>query len=369
MPRKTLLLVLLALALVEAGVLATGIFGRHKPELALTRPVVGLQDRAVPDSVRDPTLYLEAASGQTWLSSLIGNVKATLDTTLYELTDPTVTTALVQACQRGVKARVLLDQRLERAANTPAYNQLAAAGPHCAVAWSNLPFEATHQKTFILDGNKAVVLSFDLTPTAYADRGIALLDTDTADLRALQTTFDADFKAIVDDAEPPLPGHNLIWAPTTAQDDLVSFIDDARTTLLVEAEELSAASIVHALAGACHRGVKVTLAMNATSPGDPAVLQELEMAGCSVHTGTQTSNSPHLHANAMVADAGTANAIGYVGSIRFSSASMTQTRDLGLYLHDPSAIAELGTALTAEYIGLPALSTGMPSPHTRPARP
>ena len=355
MPRKPFFAILILLALIEAAVLLTAWLGPHKPDPATQIPAVGLPNKALPQALTTPTLYVEPTAGFTWLYTLVNNTKATLDMTMYELVDPTFSADLVAACQRGVKVRVLLDGSLERTANTPAYNQISSAAPNCTAAWSNPQFGATHQKTLILDGNTAVVMTLNLTSRYYAqDRDMALVDTDTADLTAIQATFDKDFGSTTDNSYEPNAGHNLIWSPTTAQDDLVSLINGAKSTLQIENEELSAPAILTALASACQRGVKVQLAMTDTSPNYHSNYITLEKSGCGVHIGENNNDTLYIHAKAILADLNTPNAIAYVGSINFSNASLTENRELGLYVHDTPTLTQLSTALASDYNQFPA---------------
>ena len=355
MPRKTLFAALFVLALIEAAVLLTGYFSSRKPDRASAIPAVGLPDKALPQVLTTPTLFVEPTAGITWLYTLVNNTKATLDITMYELVDTNFSADLVAACARGVKVRAILDGGLERTANTPAYNQLNASGPNCTAAWSNPQFGATHQKTLILDGNKALVMTLNLTSRYYTqDRDFALLDTDTADLTAIQATFNKDFQSTTDKTYDPNAGHNLIWSPTTAQDDLVSLINGAKATLQVENEELSASAIITALTSACQRGVEVQLAMTDTGTDYHANYTALEKAGCGVHIGAKNSDTLYIHATAILADLNTPTAIAYVGSINFSDASLTQNRELGLYVHDPTLLTQISTAITSDYNQFPA---------------
>ena len=43
-----------------------------------------------------------------------------------------------------------------------------------------------------------------------------------------------------------------------------------------------------------------------------------------------------------------------MGSINFSNASMTENRELGLYVSDPASIQQLQTAMTSDYAQFPA---------------
>ncbi len=365
MPRKTLLILLACLGLLELGVLASGYLNHHRANSATDS-----HSQAVPTSPASSALYIEPGAGFGWLYALVNNAQASLEMTMYELVDTTFSADLVQACQRGVKVRVILDQNLEKAANTLAYNQLSAAGPNCQVAWANPNFAATHQKTIVLDRKEAIVMSFNLTSRYYADtRDLALVDTDTLDVNTIRGTFKTDFGSTDAHPAPAAVGQNLIWSPSTAEDDLLSLISGAKETLLVENEELAAPVIVDALAAACKRGVHVSLAMTDTSPTYHANYATLEAAGCGVHIGADDNDTLYIHAKALVADLGNPAAIGYAGSINFSNASMTQNRELGLYVHDTGILQQIATTITSDYNSFPAYAAHTTLPNTQPARP
>ena len=75
------------------------------------------------------TLYIEPDAGFAWLYPWVTGARTSIDMTMYELVDTTSSADLVQACQRGVKVRVILDQNLEETNKTPAYTQLAGLDP------------------------------------------------------------------------------------------------------------------------------------------------------------------------------------------------------------------------------------------------
>lgn len=376
MSRKTFYALLACLAVLEVVVLLSGQF-RKDAQMANAPGAIEPRTFASP-SASASALYVEPAAGFEWLYGLINKAQTSIDMTMDELVDPTFSADLVQACQRGVTVRVILDQSLEKTANTPAFHQLAAAGPNCKVVWSNTQFHATHQKTITIDDRMSVVMTFNLTSRYYADtRDMAVIDVDPADIHAIQAVFKSDLGL-----EPPTPpssdnsdqpgpksAHNLIWSPTTAEDDLVSLINDAKKNLRVENEELGAGSIVDALAAACKRGVAVQVAMTDTSANYHPNYKALEAAGCGVHIGANNNSTLYIHAKAMVADLGTPDAIGYVGSINFSVPSMTQNRELGVYVHDTNALAQIGATIDSDYAQFPAYAGTSATAAAVPPRP
>ena len=301
------------------------------------------------------TLHIEPDAGFDWLYALVNNAHTSVDVTVYELVDTTFSADLVAACTRGVRVRVILDQSLEKAANTPAYNQLNSAGPGCAAAWSNPQFAATHEKSLVIDDSTAVIMSLNLTSRDYsATRDFALVEDDATDIRALDTAFNTDYNSTTDLSYHPRGGDDLIWSPTTAQLALLNIIGSAKKTLLIENEELSSTTIVEALERDCSRGVDVRIAMTDSSPAYHANYKALQTAGCGVHIGPNNPTALYIHAKAMVADLGTAGQVGYLGSINFSDASMNKNRELGLYLYDPTLLSQINTTLAKDYAAFPA---------------
>jgi cardiolipin synthase len=291
----------------------------------------------------------------TPLYTLINGAKKTIDMTMYELVDTTFSGALVSACKRGVKVRVILDQNLEKSSNAAVYKQLNAT-PNCVAAYANPAFQATHQKSFILDGTTVAILTMNLTSRYYTtSRDFGLVENDPADVAAIQTTFNTDFKSTTDKAYQPPPGTDLIWSPSTATTDLLGIINGANKTLLLENEEMGASNVVSALEAACKRGIAVHIAMTDTGAYDTQ-FKALEAAGCGVHTYANTTTGLYIHAKVMIADFGLSTQKVYLGSINFSTPSLTQNRELGLYITDAPTIKSLNTTLTADYAGAAAFA-------------
>jgi phosphatidylserine/phosphatidylglycerophosphate/cardiolipin synthase-like enzyme len=122
--------------------------------------------------------------------------------------------------------------------------------------------------------------------------------------------------------------------------------------LLVENEELasSASYIISALEAACTRGVTVHIAM-VNQSSYQSNFKALENAGCGVHVYPDTQTGFYIHAKAVVADYGLPTQSVYMGSINYSNASMTQNRELGVYITDPASIQALNATMASDYAG------------------
>src|ERR1035437_5551222 len=112
------------------------------------------------------TLIAEPTAGLTPIYNLITSAKKTIDMTMYELTDTTVTSLLATAASDGVTVRVILDQNNEKSRNTTAYNYLNAH--KVSVHWANTAFACTHQKSITVDQTTSAIMTLNLTPNYYS---------------------------------------------------------------------------------------------------------------------------------------------------------------------------------------------------------
>ncbi|HEY1741738.1 MAG TPA: choice-of-anchor D domain-containing protein [Granulicella sp.] len=323
-------------------------------------------------------VFPEIDKSVTPLYTLINSAKSTIDMTMYKFEDTTFLSDLVAACANKVTVRVLLDGGTDtKSINTSAYTQLNTSGTYCSAEFSNTAFQATHQKTITVDGTTTAIMTLNLQSQYYAtSRDFALVENDPADIAAIEATFNADYAAgspyggtqgASDFANQGGPGDDLIWSPTTAtsnplaprtaEADMLGIITGATKTLLIENEELSSSSIVTALETACSKNkVTVNLVMSedsTTPPLSPYVSNwlALEVAGCGVHVYADTTTGLYIHAKAVVADYGLSTQNAYVGSINYSVDSLTENRELGLYVTDPTAVTLLNTTMSADYAG------------------
>jgi uncharacterized protein (TIGR03437 family) len=299
-----------------------------------------------PVSAQSYTLVTEPDQGLAAIYNLISSAKSSLDMTMYELTDTQAEQLLAQAVSSGVTVRVILDQNLEKSSNTPAYNYLNAHGVQ--VHWANPAYSAAHQKTITADGSTAAILTLNLTSQYYSTtRDFAVIENDRNDIAAIEATFDADFK---NSAVTPLDGDDLAWSPTNSQSVILSVINAAKQSLLVENEEMSDTSVVNALVSAAGRGVLVQVTMTNTGNEYSGEFNQLVAAGARVSTYASTA-SLYIHAKAILADYGSPAAQVFIGSENFSKASLTENRELGLILSDPAIMQSIAGTLTGDFNG------------------
>ena len=283
-------------------------------------------------------MIVEPDQGYEPIYTLLASAKHSLDLTMYELSDSTAEQTLAADAVRGVSVRVLLDRDYIGSDNQPAFSYLQAHGVE--VRWASSRVAITHEKSFVVDGAAAVIMTGNLTSRYYSTtRDFAVVDRNEADVAAIEQTFDLDW---ADRQGTPADGSDLVWSPGSEQ-TLVSLIDSAHTSLLVENEEMSASGIVGALEDAARRGVDVELVMTRSPDWDES-FDALARAGVHVRTYSPSA-SLYIHAKAIDVDHDRV----FLGSENFSVESMQYNRELGLITSSPTVRSAVDKTLASDF--------------------
>jgi cardiolipin synthase A/B len=292
---------------------------------------------------RAGSLVIEPGAGFSPVYSLINKAKHSIDVAMYEFADTTAEHDLASAAKRGVQVQVILDQR-ERSENSTAYSYFSPRG--VKVTWSSSSFRYTHQKTVIIDGSEAVIMTANLTSKYYAtSRDFLVVDSDHADVAAITAVFNSDFahRSIT-----PGDGTDLVWSPTDSQDKLLGLINGATSSLRIYSEEMGDATIEKALIKAAERGVDVQVCGENESGEYDSAYAKLARAG--IHISYYSSSTGfYIHGKVIEADYGTSHAKIFIGSENFSSTSLNDNRELGLVISSHAVLAAIASTFAADF--------------------
>jgi cardiolipin synthase len=308
--------------------------------------------------------------------SQIAHSQRTIDVEMYELDDRTAEQDLVAAAARGVRVRVLLDRAYSGAeVNRTAAGYLAARGVD--VRWAPVGY-IFHIKTTTFDGTTSDISTANLVSKYYrATRDAEIIDTDPAQVRAIEETFSNDWSAGASGSPrsqtAQAPG--LIWSPNTgsgtAETAFVTQIGSARKAIDFESEELSDPAIYLALAADARRGVTCRIVMTRSAEWDSAFRAVTE-AGCHVHLFPDSPTALYIHEKLILDDPGTARESLLIGSQNASATSLTRNRELGILLNrahgGASAIETASVTFDSDFRGAsPWLAANpTPKPSSRP---
>jgi phosphatidylserine/phosphatidylglycerophosphate/cardiolipin synthase-like enzyme len=337
--------------------------------LARSKKDGGAKDAGAADAGAPAPAILESfatpsAAGQQPVVDAIDGATTSLHMMMFHLTVAPVVDALVAAKKRGVDVRLIFDAG-NWASHTPSSvkKPLAAAG--ISVTPSSSGFSITHTKSLAIDGKKLLVMSLNLTSPYPTTRDYAVETDDAAALADFEAVFAADVENAASGGKttPTLTSNALLWSPVNSESRLVSFIEGAEHTLVATAENLGDSKVQAALLAAVERGVSVRLIapecdQNPNPLYDMPFLAKLAAGGVQARAmpAPASAQQPYMHAKMMIADGARA----YIGSMNFSTNSLTLAREVGIMLSDPATIATFAPLFEEDWkvaIAPPAAST------------
>ena len=335
------------MVLTAFGVANSGDFISHYTRVVQKTAAVGSGMLVSPLQIKAASpdyfsLITEPAAGNAPVVSRIQNARASIDLVMYNLDDVQIEKALGDAEARGVHVRVLLNGGYydkKETSNDTSYAALQKLG--VPVHWTPTSFALTHQKTLVIDGSNALIMTFNLQSKYYATgRDFGVDDSDPADVAAIEKTFSADWEG--DSISAP-QGDDLVWSPGS-EDEMIYLIDSATSTLKIYNEEMDDTDITNALVAAAKRGVHVQIDMTYATNWKPAFIM-LENAGVDVRTWASSSKILYIHAKMILAD----NVHVFLGSENFSDTSLNKNRELGLVLTSPVIIQQLNDVFDGDW--------------------
>ncbi len=288
-------------------------------------------------------VFVEPEAGETPILSAINNAQKSVWLEMYLMTDTNVISALENAAKHGLDVRVMLEPHPYGGGSpTATLNALTAAGVKAQT--SNPSFTYTHEKGMVIDGTTAFIMTSNFTLSAIStgkNREYGIIDTTPQDVQGTIDIFNADWNRTAEHVTNP----NLVISPDNSRTDFVSFINSAKSTLIIEAEEMQDSTVEQAIASAAQRGVNVQVILPKPQSGST----DSNAAGIAVIKagGAQVKEDPQLimHAKMMVADGTHA----YVGSINISSNSFDNNRELGVLFSDATIIAKLNSTFQSDW--------------------
>jgi phosphatidylserine/phosphatidylglycerophosphate/cardiolipin synthase-like enzyme len=306
-----------------------------------TAPAVapGLPVAANPEA----QVFVEPDDGPEPLLAAFNGAGKSIDLVMYLLTDRQVIGALEQAERRGVRVRALLEQHPfgQGPGNADTFSRLERAG--VAVRWTDPRFKLTHEKAAVVDGRDALILTLNLTASAFTrNREYGAVDRSPDDVAEVAGLFNADWNRT---AYAP-SRLDLVVSPDNARAKLLALIGQAARQLDVESEEVQDAVLEQALIAAARRGVTVRVVLSPAESGPDANtkgVERIKSGGVQVHY----MRKPFVHAKIFVADGQTA----FLGSENISAQSLDANRELGLFMSNPAAVARIQGTFEQDWNG------------------
>jgi len=301
------------------------------------------------------TVFVEPEAGAQPVVSALRRAESSILMKMYLMTEREVIAALKDAVARGVSVRVMLEEDpYGYGDNEAVFADLQAAGVQ--VKWANPTFRLTHEKSIVVDGRMALIMTLNQTHSAFTrNREFGVITSDPADVAEIVAVFEADWER----RAPVLSNPRLVWSPDNSRERILALLDGATESLDLEQLAMQDEEVEDHLIAAAERGVRVRVL---TSPGIEANepgLERLREGGVEV----RYLKKPFVHAKVIVADGRRA----LVGSINISTASLDFNRELSILLDDPEALDTLEITFEQDWAAAEeTLATPTPRPTVVP---
>jgi len=291
-------------------------------------------------------LIIQPDDGVAAVLALIDSAKKSLRLKQFTLTQHDILLAVEHAHKRDLHVRVMLNQHhaAGRRVNDETFDKLRHAG--VKVEWANPEFALTHEKSVLVDGEVALIATFNMANKYFGEtRDYGIVTRDPEQVAEIERCFDADWKR---EAFHPNGKSGLTWSACNSRPTMAELIDSARHSLDVQHPKFVDATILDRIAEAQHRGVRVRLlsgGKHGISGADaPDTFSSLRILR---RSGVQVNRQKHLklHAKMIVADDRRA----LVGSMNIDHRSFDVRRELGIVLDDKQIVERLSAVFEADW--------------------
>jgi cardiolipin synthase A/B len=253
------------------------------------------------------------------LSMIRGSARE-CDLDMYELSDPDVLTALADAHQRGVDVQVVVD-----ATEKHSQDQALPALKHSGVPVESLRIHSgiSHIKMLIVDGSHAGVLiggmNFGAKSWNNNDASVYLAHPNASYL----AVFHWDWQRAGGNPAASPRVQSPFLNERSVEQQVVQAIQQAKSSVDMEAFNLSDWGVLDALKAACRRGVQVEILLDPMQSQNRKNAESLRAAGATVMF-YQPYQSEWMHAKIVDTDDGK---VFMIGSANFSHQAYTYNHE------------------------------------------
>jgi cardiolipin synthase A/B len=186
---------------------------------------------------------------------LIRSAQSTLLVKQFSFTHPEILEEILEAHRRGVLVRVMLNPARPdgRCDNAEFRQKMIDEG--ISVRWTNPKYLITHEKTVIIDNEKALIATFNFNPKSFGEtRDYGVIITNISQVADMIACFTADWRRAGFNSAPDT---GLFWSCQNSRQTIIRFLDSAVHTLDIQHPKLVDTTMIERILDAHDRGVKV----------------------------------------------------------------------------------------------------------------
>lgn len=281
-------------------------------------------------------LIIEPDQGRTPLLAEIQKAD-NIQVVMYGFTDPIFISSLINAHRSGKKISILLEPHPYKNENENNFAISELKSAQMNLSLPNSQFQLLHQKTFILDKRKAIIMTFNLTRSTFLrERNFALMTDNPNLVNEIENIFNSDNR------QKTFPVHesNLIWSPDNSRKKILELIGRAHDDINIYAQSISDYQTIGALAKAARRGIKIKI-LTSNFSNTYKKMAYLKKSGVHIRFNKKLI----IHAKVMIIDHKKA----VIGSINLTRASFDKNRELSVITQDPKVIQLLDETFNKDW--------------------
>jgi cardiolipin synthase len=264
----------------------------------------------------------------------------------FKLQSEQVLDALRRARERGVEVRVMLNPHTSGGDrwNDDTFSRLQSWG--ISTAWTSEAFPVTHEKSMLIDGQAALISTFNLADKYFHEtRDYGVLSRNAAVVAQVRAGFEADWQRTF--FQPDL-SVGLVWSSTYSRGQMARLIDAAERRLWIQHPKFVDAVILERIVCARERGVKVrVLCGGKHGVSDWDIYDTFSSLRLMQRFGVKVRRQKHLklHAKLILIDGRYAQ----TGSMNIDRSAFDLRRELGIESDAPEVISRLKATFEADW--------------------
>ena len=284
--------------------------------------------------------------GADAIVALIDQARTELLLKQFKLQSEVVIDALRRAKERGVEVRVMLNPHTSGGDrwNDETFGRLRSWG--MATAWTSEAFPVTHEKSMLIDGQAALICTFNLADKYFHEtRDYGVLSRNAAVVAQVRAGFEADWQRTF--FQPDLTV-GLVWSSAHSRGQMARLMDAAERTLWIQHPKFVDAVILERIVCARERGVKVrVLCGGKHGISDWDIYDTFSSLRVMQRFGVKVRRQQHLklHAKLILIDGTYAQ----TGSMNIDRSAFDLRRELGIESDAPAVVGRLKATFEADW--------------------
>lgn len=264
----------------------------------------------------------------------------------FKLQSQRVLEALQRAHGRGVEVRVMLNPHTSGGDrwNDQSHALLMSWG--VPVTWTSEAFPVTHEKSMVIDGQRALISTFNLADKYFEHtRDYGIVTTSPEAVAQVIAGFEADWDRRF--FAPDL-STGLVWSSFHSRGQLARIVDAAARTLWIQHPKFVDAVMLDRIVAARERGVKVrVLCGGKHGISDWDIYDTFSSLRIMQRFGVKIRRQKHLklHAKLILVD----GSFCQVGSMNIDRSAFDLRRELGIESDAPSVLERLRATFQADW--------------------